>query len=214
MSLCPKSPGQSSDRRNLWQLQNDVDSLSMVDEWPARRKGWKFGEMLRNHNLQRNPTRLTYTIYFIQFLGPTYMGKSRDSPPGIIATSVKSGRLQNEDTWLHMTFSLQRSDWHWLGHVPFSHGGAMTIMKRRVSKLLHLDTGLEFFLFFVFCILCSASCFSCFHLPLQHSWETQGDQMTRMLCCQMLDTALEQEFTHTCCIICHSKSWQPPPLES
>ena len=145
------------------------------------KEGWKFGKMLRNHNLQRNPTRLTYTIYFIQFLGPTYMGKYRNSPPGIIATSVKSGRLQNEDTWLTWRFlykDLTGTDWVMFRFARRSYDN----YEKKGIKAASL--GHRAWVFPFLCLLHPLQCLMRFmlHLPLQHSWKTQGDQMTRVCC--------------------------------
>ena len=177
------------------------------------KEGWKFGEMLRNHNLQRNPTRLTYTIYFIQFLGPTYMGKSRDSPPGIIATSVKSGRLQNEDTWLTWRFlykDLTGTDWVMFRFARRSYDN----YEKKGIKAASL--GHRAWVFPFLCLLHPLQCLMLIMLPSSTPAlvrNPRGSNDSNVV----LPNARYRSRTrihNTCCIICHSKSWQPPPLES
>lgn len=147
---------------------------SMNDPLEGRVKIWENVEKLRNHNLQRNPTRLTYTIYFIQFLG--------HSPPGIIATSVKSERLQNEDK------DLTGTDWVMF---RFARRSYENYEKKgiKAASLWH-----RAWVFPFLCLLHPLQCLM-LHLPLKHSWMPRGIKWLECCVLQMLDTTLEQEFT-------------------
>lgn len=133
------------------------------------------------------------------------MGKYRDSPPGIIATSAKSGRLQNEDTWLTWRF-LYKDLTNWLGHVPFRTEELWQLWKEGYQSCFTWTPGLSFS--FSLSSASSAVPHASSSTPaLVRNPRGSNDSN------DVLPNARYNSRTrihNTCCIICHSKSWQPP----
>ncbi len=163
------------------------------ESWRTSSKGWIFGEMLRSHSLQRNPIRfiVTYTIYFIQFLGPrfmviyeyVYIYEGYSSCNLIIATRVKSG---------------QKINW-----VMFRN--TVKLWKEGALKAAWLGHRAWVFLFL--CLPHPLQCLMQTHIfHIFHSGSCQKDFPWLECCVANARYNSGTRMDNKCCIICQAKS--------
>ena len=151
------------------------------------KEGWKFGKMFYKPQSAKesNPVNIHYiTIYFIQFLGPRYMGIDEGYSSCNHRNQCKIG-TSPKGRHIDVFFTkIWQTDWVWLGHVP-KHGGTIKRYKKNGIKVASL--GHRAWVFPFLCLRHPPQCLQASSsTPALVNAKAKGYQMIRMLFCKCL----------------------------